>query len=69
MGSGTICFWLLAAIVIAPAGILLGTHSSKVPTNVAYVSEEEGDQRDRPKQAERDSQGRTKVISRHEEEP
>jgi YVTN family beta-propeller protein len=42
MGSRTICFWLLAAIVIAPAGILLGTHSLKVPTNVAYVSEEEG---------------------------
>jgi hypothetical protein len=65
MGSGTICFWLLAAIVIAPAGILLGTHSSKVPTNVAYVSEEEGDQRDRLKQAE--GEGSNQVISRHED--
>jgi hypothetical protein len=27
--------WLLAAIVIAPARILLGTHSPKVKTNVA----------------------------------
>jgi hypothetical protein len=42
MGSRTIYFWLLAAIVIAPAGIFLGMHSPKVPTNVAYVSEEEG---------------------------
>jgi hypothetical protein len=41
MGSRTVGVWLLAAIVIAPAGILLGTHSPKVPTNVADVSEEE----------------------------
>jgi hypothetical protein len=42
MGSRTICFCLVAAIVIAPAGIPLGTHSLKVKTYVAYVSAEEG---------------------------
>jgi YVTN family beta-propeller protein len=42
MGSRKIRFWLLMVIVIAQAGRLLGSHSPKVPTNVAYVSEEEG---------------------------
>ena len=42
MGSRTIHSWLLAVIIIAPAGRTLGTDSPKVPTNVAYVSEEEG---------------------------
>ncbi len=42
MGSRTIRPWLLAVIIIAPAGRILGTDSPKVPTNVAYVSEEDG---------------------------
>jgi len=42
MRSRTICFWLLAAIIIAPSGRILGTDSLKVPDNVAYVSEEDG---------------------------
>jgi YVTN family beta-propeller protein len=42
MGSKIIRSWLLAAIIIAPAGRTLGIDSPKVPTNVAYVSEEEG---------------------------
>ncbi len=42
MGSRTIRVCLLAVIIIAPAGRLLGAHSSEVPANVAYVSEEEG---------------------------
>jgi hypothetical protein len=42
MGSRTIRSWLLAVIIIAPAGRILGTDSPKVPTNVAYVSEEDG---------------------------
>jgi len=42
MGSRTIRFWLLTAIIIASAGRILGTDSSKVPDNVAYVSEEDG---------------------------
>jgi len=44
MASRKIRFWLLAVIIIAPAGRFLGTDtdSPKVPTNVAYVSEEEG---------------------------
>jgi YVTN family beta-propeller protein len=40
MGSRTVRVW--AATVIASAGILVGTDTPKVPTNVAYVSEEEG---------------------------
>jgi YVTN family beta-propeller protein len=35
-------FWLLAVVIIAPAARLFGADSPKVPTNVAYVSEEEG---------------------------
>lgn len=42
MGSRKIRFWLLTTIVIAAAGRLLGKDTPKVPTNVAYVSEEEG---------------------------
>jgi YVTN family beta-propeller protein len=42
MGLRTLCFWLLTVIIIAPAGRIFGTDSPKVPTNVAYVSEEEG---------------------------
>jgi YVTN family beta-propeller protein len=42
IGSRTIRPWLLAVIIIAPAGRILGTDSPKVPTNVAYVSEEDG---------------------------
>jgi YVTN family beta-propeller protein len=42
MGPGIIRFWLLTVIIIAPAGRILGTDSPKVPTNVAYVSEEDG---------------------------
>jgi YVTN family beta-propeller protein len=42
MGSRTLCSWLLTVIIIAPAGKIFGTDSPKVPTNVAYVSEEEG---------------------------
>jgi len=42
MGSRTIGFWFLTAIVIAAAGRLPGEDTPKVPTNVAYVSEEEG---------------------------
>ena len=41
-GSGQIRFWLLAVIITSAAASLLGAHSPKVPTNVAYVSEEEG---------------------------
>src|ERR1700735_2992329 len=42
MGSKQVRFWLLAVIIIGAAGSLLGARSPKVPTNVAYVSEEEG---------------------------
>src|SRR5271167_871457 len=42
MGSRQIRIWLLTVIIIGAAGTLLGAHSPKVPTNVAYVSEEEG---------------------------
>ena len=42
MGSRIIRFWLSTVIIIAPAGRTLGIDSPKVPTNVAYVSEEEG---------------------------
>jgi YVTN family beta-propeller protein len=44
MGSRKIRFWLLTVIIIGAAGVLLwaGSASTKVPTNVAYVSEEEG---------------------------
>jgi YVTN family beta-propeller protein len=42
MGLRTLCFWLLTVIIIAPAGRIFGADSPKVPTNVAYVSEEEG---------------------------
>ena len=42
MGSRTIGCWLLTIVMIAPADRILGTDSPKVPTNVAYVSEEEG---------------------------
>jgi YVTN family beta-propeller protein len=42
MGSIKTCVWLLAGILIAAAGFHLGAQSPKVPTNVAYVSEEEG---------------------------
>ena len=42
MGSRTIRIWLLTAIIIAPTARLLGADTPKVPTNVAYVSEEEG---------------------------
>ena len=42
MGSRTIRVWLLTAIIIAPTARLLGADAPKVPTNVAYVSEEEG---------------------------
>jgi len=42
MGSGTIRFWLFTVIIIAAAGRILGADSPKVPTDVAYVSEEDG---------------------------
>jgi YVTN family beta-propeller protein len=42
MESRTIRIWLLTAIIIAPTARLLGADAPKVPTNVAYVSEEEG---------------------------
>jgi DNA-binding beta-propeller fold protein YncE len=42
MGSRIIRLWLSTVIVIAAAGRTIGTDSPKVPTNVAYVSEEEG---------------------------
>jgi DNA-binding beta-propeller fold protein YncE len=42
MRSGTIHSWLLMVIIIAPVVRIFGTDSPKVPTNVAYVSEEEG---------------------------
>jgi YVTN family beta-propeller protein len=47
MRSGQIRFWLLAVVLISPAGRLFGqvvpsNVPSNVPTNVAYVSEEEG---------------------------
>jgi YVTN family beta-propeller protein len=43
MRSGQIRFWLLAVVLISPAGRLFGqVVPSNVPTNVAYVSEEEG---------------------------
>lgn len=42
MGSGKIRFGLLAIVLIAAAEMLLGAGSPQVPTNVAYVSEEEG---------------------------
>ena len=42
MGSRKIRIWLLAVVVTAAARILLGAGSPQVPTNVAYVSEEEG---------------------------
>lgn len=42
MRSTEIRFWLLALVIIAAAGRLFGLQSSDVPTNVAYVSEEEG---------------------------
>jgi DNA-binding beta-propeller fold protein YncE len=34
--------WLLAIILLIPTGSLLGAQSAKIPSNVAYVSEEEG---------------------------
>src|SRR5580658_3066962 len=42
MGSRKIVYWLSAVIVVALAATLLWMHYLKVPTNVAYVSEEEG---------------------------
>jgi YVTN family beta-propeller protein len=42
MGPKTIRFWLLAVFVILGAGIAFWMHSPKVPTNVAYVSQEDG---------------------------
>jgi YVTN family beta-propeller protein len=42
MRSRTICFWLSTVIIIAPAARTIATDSPKIPTNVAYVSEEEG---------------------------
>src|SRR3984957_4594062 len=44
MGSRQIRFWLLTVILVGAAELLLGAGSSspKVPTNVAYVSAEEG---------------------------
>jgi YVTN family beta-propeller protein len=42
MGSRKIRYWLLAVVIITSAGRIFGTDSPKVPTNVAYVSEEEG---------------------------
>ncbi|MFZ0800777.1 MAG: hypothetical protein WBQ09_05445 [Terriglobales bacterium] len=42
MGPRTLRFCLLTVIVIAPIARIHGTDSPKVPTNVAYVSEEEG---------------------------
>jgi WD40 repeat protein len=42
MESRTIRIWLLTAIIIAPTARLLAADAPKVPTNVAYVSEEEG---------------------------
>ncbi len=42
MGSRRTGAWLLMVVIIASAGRILGTDSPKVPTNVAYVSEEEG---------------------------
>jgi len=42
MSSRKTGYWLLAVIAAALAIILLWTHCLKVPTNVAYVSEEEG---------------------------
>jgi YVTN family beta-propeller protein len=46
MRSRQIRFWMLALVLIGvsigPAGRLFGLQSSEVPTNVAYVSEEEG---------------------------
>ena len=42
MGSRTIRFWLLTAIIFALACRILGTDSPEGPTNVVYVSEEDG---------------------------
>jgi YVTN family beta-propeller protein len=42
MGSGKMCAWLFFVVLIAATGFLLGAESAKVPSNVAYVSEEEG---------------------------
>jgi YVTN family beta-propeller protein len=42
MGPRKIRYWLSAPLVVALSGTLLWTQSQKVPTNVAYVSEEEG---------------------------
>jgi len=42
MGSRIIRCWLSTVIIIALAGRTLGIDSAKAPTNVAYVSEEEG---------------------------
>jgi YVTN family beta-propeller protein len=42
MRSRQIRSWLFALVLIVPAGRLFGLQSSEVPTNVAYVSEEEG---------------------------
>ena len=42
MGSRKIRIGLLAVVIVAAAGTLLGAGSPQVPTNVAYVSEEEG---------------------------
>ncbi len=42
MRSRAIPFWTFAAIITALAARLLATDPPKVPTNVAYVSEEEG---------------------------
>lgn len=42
MGSRKIRFWLLALIMILPAARFMWAQAAKVPTNVAYVSEEDG---------------------------
>jgi DNA-binding beta-propeller fold protein YncE len=44
MGSRQIRFWLVTVSILGAAGVLLGagSPSPQVPTNVAYVSEEEG---------------------------
>lgn len=41
MGSKTIFFWLFTVIFLGP-GRLLGSDTPRVPTNIAYVSEEDG---------------------------
>jgi YVTN family beta-propeller protein len=42
MGSRKIGFWLAAIAIVLGAAAILWTHHLRIPTNVAYVSEEDG---------------------------